>query len=113
MSNEIQILVMTHGNLGRELIKTAAMFVPQTETIGFIGLYEEDSIVVYQEKLSKLLDHSKDVYKRQERAVFKSLRHPEAMLWNQRSKGYCVRLRLCMITLVWHRSFIRLWIKER
>ena len=61
MSNEIQILVMTHGNLGRELIKTAAMFVPQTETIGFIGLYEEDSIVVYQEKLSKLLDHSKDL----------------------------------------------------
>lgn len=61
MSSEIQILVMTHGNLGRELIKTAAMFISQTETIGFIGLYEEDSIDVYQEKLNKLLDHSKDL----------------------------------------------------
>ena len=61
MYSEIQLLVMTHGELGRELIKTASLFVADTDSIYFMGLHEEDAITDYQKQLELLMKKKRDI----------------------------------------------------
>lgn len=54
MHKDIQLLLMTHGDLGKELIQTASMFLTGTETILFMGLHEDDSISDYQKQIETI-----------------------------------------------------------
>lgn len=61
MHREIQILLMTHGELGSELIRTASMFQPVTSSLMFIGLHENDAIRDYQKQMEALLQDDIDL----------------------------------------------------
>ena len=49
----IGILVVTHGNLGKELINSAELIVGKQENTFALGLYHGDNIDDFREKVAK------------------------------------------------------------
>ena len=48
----INILVVTHGNFGNELIKSAEMIAGKQENIEALGLFVEDDFDMFKSKVS-------------------------------------------------------------
>lgn len=61
MCRDITILLMTHGNLGKELIEIVTMFLKKDPSLVCMGLYEDDRISEYQGRLENLLDEKQKV----------------------------------------------------
>ena len=60
----IGILVVTHGNLGRELIRSGEIIVGQQEQVESLGLFHNDSVSELQQKIKEkytTLDQGKGV----------------------------------------------------
>jgi len=51
----IGILVVTHGNLGKELINSAELIVGKQENTFALGLYHGDNIDDFREKVAKYI----------------------------------------------------------
>lgn len=49
----IGILVVTHGNLGSELIKSAAMIIGMHQELDCLGLYQNDSVSALQQAIKE------------------------------------------------------------
>ena len=62
----INILVVTHGNFGNELIKSAEMIAGKQENIEALGLFAEDDFDMFKSKVKnkiKELENEEGVYR--------------------------------------------------
>lgn len=51
----MNILITTHGNLGKEFLKTAEMIMGKTDHISILGLQVEDNIDFFKEKIETVI----------------------------------------------------------
>lgn len=61
MQNKLKIVVMTHGNLGEALIEASSMFFRVDSSVVCLGLYEEDAISEYQQRVEKETKGQQDI----------------------------------------------------
>jgi PTS system mannose-specific IIA component len=52
----IRILIITHGELGKELVKTAEIIVGKQEEVEVLGLTQQDSLVSMCKRTGEILD---------------------------------------------------------
>lgn len=54
MERDNTILIVTHGNIGKELLDSASMFIKIEQQVHVIGLYADDDINDVHKKVEKL-----------------------------------------------------------
>lgn len=50
------ILILTHGNMGKEMLVTASMFTLIDREVAFLGLNVDENIKDYQKKIEKFIN---------------------------------------------------------
>ena len=57
MEQDNTILIVTHGNIGKELLDSASMFIKIEQQVHVIGLYADDDINNVHKKVENFISH--------------------------------------------------------
>lgn len=57
MEQDNTILIVTHGNIGKELLDSASMFIKIEQQVHVIGLYADDDINDVHKKVENFISH--------------------------------------------------------